>query len=115
MKRLVWPAAFWWHASASAQQSAVGAAGAPAAQIEKLWWFFFWLLLAIFVTVMVLLGGSLTRRHRGIKQEPLERTHKPSAETEKRLSSAVISATGATVVILLALIVISVSAGKTIS
>ncbi len=93
-------------------QSAIGAAGGPASSIETLWWVFFWLLLAIFVIVMAFVGGSLTRRHRGIKQEPLESTHTPSPATEKRLTSIVASASAVTLLILLVLIVVSVSVGK---
>jgi len=95
------------------QQSAVDAAGPASGATESLWWFFFWLLLAIFVIVIAFLCGSLGRRHRGINQEPLERTHTPSPATESRLSSIVGGATAVTVIILLALLVISVGVGKT--
>lgn len=100
---------------AGRQQSSVDAAGPGSGAIERLWWFFFWLLLAIFVIVMGVLVTTLGRRHRGIDQEPLERTHTPSPATESRLSSIVSGATAVTVIILLALLVISVSVGKTTS
>jgi cytochrome c oxidase subunit II len=94
----------------TALQSAVDSAGASSAGIERLWWFFFWLLLAIFVIVMAVLGGAISRRHRGIEQEALERTHTPSRETENRLGRVVGAATGVSTLILLVLIVISVRA-----
>jgi cytochrome c oxidase subunit II len=115
MKNLIWPAALLLQACAGPQQSSIDSAGAPAAGIERLWWLFFWLLLAIFVIVMAFLGGSLGRKHRGIKQEPLEQTHTPSPETESRLTRTVAAATCVTVVILFALVVISVSAAKSIT
>jgi cytochrome c oxidase subunit 2 len=114
VKSLLWPAALVLAGCASHQQSAVNVAGGPAAGIERLWWLFFWLLLAIFVVVMIFVAGTLARRRRGIEQEPLEPTHIPSPETEKRLTSMVVWASSATVLILMALIVVSVSAGKAI-
>jgi cytochrome c oxidase subunit 2 len=115
VKHLIWPAVAILQSCAGPWQSSVDSAGAPAAGIERLWWVFFWLLLAIFVIVMAILGGSLARRHRGIEQEPLERTHRPSPDTERRLTYSVAGATGMTVLILLALIVISVKAAGSIS
>ena len=114
MKRLLWPALLVLGGCAGHQQSAVNAAGGPATGIERLWWMFFWLLLAIFVVVMIFVTGTLARRRRGIEQEPLESTHSPSPETEKRMTSMVVWASSATVLILLVLIVVSVSAGKNI-
>ena len=58
---------------------------------------------------------ALLRRHRGIEQEPLERTHTPSDETERKLTRVVTGATVVTVLILLGLLVASVSTGKAIS
>jgi cytochrome c oxidase subunit 2 len=116
MKHSVWPAmVLLGGCGGGPWQSAVDSAGAPASGIERLWWLFFWLLLAIFVIVMAVLGASLARRHRGIEQEPLERTHQPSDATEHGLKVMVAGATGVTVLILLVLIVISVSAAKPIS
>ena len=68
----------------SAIRSSIPRDASPA-RSQTLWWFFFWLLLgAIFVIVMAVLLLALTRRHRGIEQEPLERTHAPSAATEQQ-------------------------------
>lgn len=97
------------------QQSVVDPAGPQAGQINTLWWFFFALLSAIFVVVMVLTALTLTRRHRGIEQEPLEQTHVPSAATEATLTRVVTAATIASVVILFVLLVSSIVTGKNVS
>lgn len=117
MKRRYWPAAFFviLTGCAGPQQSVIDAAGRQADKIATLWWFFLWLLGAIFVAVITVMLWALTRQHRGIEQEPLERTHIPSPQTEQRLTRVVAGATGATVVILLGLIVISIATGKSIS
>ncbi|MFN7995187.1 MAG: cytochrome c oxidase subunit II [Bryobacteraceae bacterium] len=97
------------------QQSVVDSAGSQSGKIETLWWFFLAVLAAIFLAVIVTLLWSLTRRRRGIEQEPLEQTHIPSGETEQRLTRSVAVATIATVVILFVLLVTSVSTGKALS
>jgi cytochrome c oxidase subunit 2 len=100
---------------AGQQQSVLTPAGTQSDRIAVLWWGFFWLLATIFVIVMGVMLVALTRKHRGIEQEPLETTHKPSEATESRLKRAVTAATAATVIILLGLIVISIATGKAIS
>jgi cytochrome c oxidase subunit 2 len=97
------------------QQSAVDAAGPQAGRIETLWWLFLAILGAVFVIVMALTAWTLTKRHRGFEQEPLERTHLPSQQTEARLTRVVTAATVATVVILFVLLVSSILTGKRIS
>jgi len=96
-------------------QSAVNAAGPQSGRIETLFWVFTILLAIIFVIVIVVLLLTLTRRHRGIQQEPLEQTHIPSGATEHRLTRTVAAATIVTVVVLLGLLVASVGTGKAIS
>lgn len=96
-------------------QSAVDAAGPQAGRIEGLFWFFTALLAAIFLIVIAVLLWTLTRRHRGIEQEPLEHTHMPSTATEERLSRTVIAASVVTTLILLGLLVASVSTGNALS
>jgi cytochrome c oxidase subunit 2 len=115
MKRLLWPVALLLAGCGGPQQSALNSAGAQAGRIETLWWFFLWLLAAIFVIVMAVLLLALARRRRGIEQEPLEATHRPSANTERKLTRSVTAATIISVVILLGLIVVSISTGKAIS
>ncbi len=103
------------NACAGHQQSAVDPAGPQAGKISALWWFFLALLGAIFLTVMVFTLWTLMRRHRGIEQEQLERTHAPSQPTEAKLTRIVAAATIATLVILFVLLVASVGTGKAIS
>src|SRR6185312_7749291 len=100
---------------ATRQQSIVDPAGPQSDKIAALWWVFFWLSAAIFVVVMALTLWTLTRRHRGFKQEPLETRHIPSAETEHRMSRVVAAATIATVLILFILLIASVGTGKAVS
>jgi cytochrome c oxidase subunit 2 len=97
------------------QQSALDPAGASAATIRTLGAFFLGLLGLIFLVVIALAVFPLTRRHRGIHQEPLEQTHRPSEGTEAMLAKAVGAATVITILILFGLIVASVSVGKSIS
>lgn len=98
--------------AAVAQQNSLDPAAHQASVIAKLNWPFLWLLGSIFVLVIGSVAVALLRGHQGIQQEPLEVTHQPSAETESKLKSRVIALTVATVVILLGLIVVSISAGK---
>jgi cytochrome c oxidase subunit II len=98
-----------------AQQSALSPAGSNAKAIYSLTIFFVWLLGAIFLIVIAIALATLFRRHRGIEQEPLEQTHRPSDATERKLGTVVLVATSATVVILIGLIILSVSVGKATS
>jgi cytochrome c oxidase subunit 2 len=98
-----------------AQQSVLDPAGAQAVRIAGVWWFFLTVLATIFVVVISAALWSLTRRHRGFEQEPLEQTHSPSPETEARLTRTVAGATIVTVALLFVLLVVSVSTGKAIS
>src|SRR4051794_7856427 len=97
------------------QQFAIDPAGPQSGRIDILGWFFFWLLGFIFIAVMIVLLVTLSRRHGGIEQEPLEGTHKPSEETDARVRRVVAGCTIASVVILFVLIVASVSTGKGLS
>ena len=97
------------------QQSAVDPAGPQSGRIDTLWWSFFWLLGVIFVIVMVVLLLTLTRRHRGIEQEPLDNTHRPSEQTDLRMRRIVTGATIVTILTLFVLIVASVGTGKAIA
>jgi cytochrome c oxidase subunit 2 len=101
--------------AAFAQQSALDPAGPYAQRIQTLGVFFLGLLGFIFLLVLVLALVPLTRRHKGIEQEPLEVTHLPSPETERRLGRVVGAAAIATVLILFGLVIISVSTGKATS
>lgn len=94
------------------QQSVVDPRGPLAGRIAGLWWFFFWLLAAIFIIVLALTLWTLTRRDRGLEQQPIEVTRHPPAERESKLARVVTAATIATVVILFILLVDSVVTGK---
>ncbi len=100
---------------AGRQQSAVDPAGVFSGKITGLWWFFVAVLGAIFIAVMVFTLLALTRRHRGIEQEPIEPRHRPSERTEHKLTRVVAGATIGTVLILFVLLVASISTGKAIS
>jgi cytochrome c oxidase subunit 2 len=96
-------------------QSMWHASGTNAASIKELAIFFGLLLGAIFTIVIGFALLSLRRRHRGIKQEPLEGSHQPSFLTEEKLRTAVSIATGITVLILFGLTIVSVSVGRIVS
>jgi cytochrome c oxidase subunit II len=102
-------------AFAGLQQSALDAAGPQAARIQSLWWGFVVVLTAIFVIVIGILVWALSRRHRGIEQEPLERVHIPAGATERALTRTVAAGVLATIVILFGLLIASVGTGKAIS
>ena len=97
---------------ATVHQSSVDPAGPQAGRIAGLFWFFTYLLTAVFVITLAFTLWTLTRRHRGIEQEPLEVSHAPSAGTEHRLTRGTAIATALTVLILFGLLVASVSTGK---
>lgn len=96
-------------------QSMWHASGSNAAHIQELAIFFGILLGVVFLFVVGLALLSLRRRHRGVRQEPLEGSHQPSALTESRLRISVGIATGTTVLILFGLTIVSVSVGKIVS
>ncbi|MGA8026525.1 MAG: cytochrome c oxidase subunit II [Bryobacteraceae bacterium] len=97
------------------QQSSVDPAGPQSEKIATLGTFFFVLLGLVFLAVMAFTLWTITRRRRGIEQEPLEDTHLPSERTESRLTRVVTGATIATVVILFGLLIFSVATGKAVS
>ena len=100
---------------ARAQQTALDPAGAHAQAIASLGAFFSLCSTAIFVAVIAMTLLPLLRQHRGIDQEPLEKTHLPSASTDRQLGRRVAIASVASVVILFGLIILSVSTGKATS
>ena len=97
------------------QQSAIDPGGPEAGKIAGLLWFFISLLTAIFIVVLGLALWTLTRRHRGFEQEPLEITHLPSSQTENKLTRVVAGGVIATVLILFVLLVSSVVTGKAVA
>ena len=95
-------------------QSATNPAGTQALQIANLFWVFLWLLTGVFVVVLLWALWALSRRHRGIEQEPLEHTHAPGAATEHSLTKVTSIATAVTVMILFGLLIASVVTGKSL-
>jgi cytochrome c oxidase subunit 2 len=90
--------------------------GRQAGIIEREWWIFFWIIVVVFVLTMVSLAWALMKK----KDRPLD---EPAAANQglvytpheqRRLTLAVGSAVGVTVVILFFLLFVSVSTGKTI-
>lgn len=96
-------------------QSAVDTGGPEAGGIATLWWIFLAVLSLVFLVVIALLLLSLMRRHRDGGRELLETAHAPSGATEYRLTRIVAAATILTVLILFALLIGSVSAGKALA
>src|ERR1051325_1930607 len=96
-------------------QSVLEAAGPQSARVEHLWWGFLAVAIVVFVITMGAALWALTRRHRGIEQEPLEVVHIPSGQTENKLFRTVAGGVVATVLILFGLLIASVSTGKAIS
>jgi cytochrome c oxidase subunit 2 len=94
------------------QQSAVDPAGPQAGRIAGLWWIFLWLSTGVFVIVMTFTLLTLRRRRSGIHEESLEAAHRPSPQTEVRLTRVVSAATILTVLILFGLLVVSITTGK---
>lgn len=92
-------------------QSALNPAAEQSARIAHLFDFFVILLGAVFLVTLAATLWTLTRRHRGIRQEPLEATHRPSEATEHRLRNSVLAASVVTVLILFGLLIASVSTG----
>ncbi len=85
-------------------QSALDAAGIQAAQIELLWWIMFWVSTAVYLAVMAALIVAVRRG----------RAAGPDRPGSAALTRGVAAATGATVVILLGLLVASVVTGRAI-
>ena len=86
-------------------QSALEAAGPQAARIAHLWWVFLAVCAAVYVVVMAVLAMALRRGRRS----ELARTG------DGRLTRAVAAGTGATVVILLVLLVASEATGRALA
>src|SRR5438067_4884327 len=89
-------------------QSALNPGGAGAITIADLFWYFVIVLGVIFAIVIAVMLGSILRRNRATEDGV-------SAGTEHRLTRIVGAASALSVIILLGLIVLSVSAGKMIS
>src|SRR3954468_121739 len=99
----------------SDMQSALNPAGEQGGSIARLWWIYFWVLTAIFVLVAVFLFlALLPRRTRFVGQEPGGQIDRPNESSERRLSSFVIGAIIASIIVLFVLLFIDFFAGRSI-
>ena len=96
-------------------QSVLDPAGPQSMHVFRLWSWFLAILTAVFVIVLALTAWALARRHRDLEQEPIERAHIASPETERKLLWTVGSGIAATVLILFGLLIASVTTGKAVS
>lgn len=94
------------------QQSIIDPAGPQASKIATLWWFFFYVLGAVFLLVMAVMLWTLTRRHRNLENSKPQTDHLAPEATESGLRLVVGIATGATVLILFVLLIVSIGTGK---
>jgi cytochrome c oxidase subunit 2 len=98
------------------QQNALEPGGPQAAQLEGLWWFAFWVSAAVWVlTVAALLYASFHRRRTPDATVPDATIPDPEPATERRSLRWVVGATGATVAILLAFLVVDLLTGRSLA
>jgi cytochrome c oxidase subunit 2 len=91
-------------------QDVLNPAGIQAGRIESLWWILFWVTLAVFILVI----GFLARTITGVNDDSIL-LQKPAREDQARehgLQTGVVVAVSMTVVVVFALLVASISAGK---
>jgi cytochrome c oxidase subunit II len=99
----------------SDMQSALNPAGEQGGSIARLWWIYFWVLTAIFVLVAIFLFlAMLPRRTRFAGQEPAGQVDPPNESSERRMSTFVIGAVIASIVVLFVLLGIDFFAGRSI-
>jgi cytochrome c oxidase subunit 2 len=90
----------------AAAHSVIGSAGPQAAHIEWLWWVMLWVCVAVYATTMYVLLLGLFRRHRATE---------PSTVPQRKLWTYICVSVGATVLVLLGLLVSSVLVGRATS
>jgi cytochrome c oxidase subunit 2 len=88
--------------SLNERQSALSPAGPQAAHIEGLWWFAFWTAAAVYVVTMLFLVYALVHR----KRRPADAGAPPSPETTRRTTRWVVVATGGTIAVLFAFLIV---------
>ena len=98
-------------------QSVLGSAGPQAAKIEWLWWVMFWVTAAVYVAVIIWAVLAVQRGRRHARSEPDEARLRPAHERLSDLSMTVVVsvAVGATVVILVGLLVASVWTNRAVA
>ena len=93
------------------QQSALEPAGPQAAQLEGLWWFAFWISVVAYVlTIAALLYASFHKRR---EHEPP--VLQPTLSSERRPVRWIVAATGATMALLLAFLVVDLLTGRSLA
>jgi len=95
-------------------QSAINPAGPNAQSLSRLWWWFFVVCSIVFVLVMVALLLSLRNRTRE-SSELVAPVLEPPAEAERRRRNVIISATTLSGITLFVLLVVSFSAGRSLT
>jgi cytochrome c oxidase subunit 2 len=92
-------------------QSALDPAGSHAAAIERLWWFAFWVAAAVYaLTIAGLLYATFHRTRR-----PTAPVVEPPPAAERRLRRGVIVATGATIAVLFAFLIVDLLTSRTLT
>jgi cytochrome c oxidase subunit II len=95
---------------AAVHQSALESAGPQAGKVEALWWFAFWVSAAVYVaTIGALLWAAWRARRRTARGDA------PPRDAERRMTTSVTVAVGATVAILLVFLGYDLVVGRTIS
>ncbi|MGZ8375660.1 MAG: cytochrome c oxidase subunit II [Gemmatirosa sp.] len=98
------------------QQSALEPGGPQAAHLERLWWFAFWVSVAVWVlTIAALLFATFHRRRARGPLDPGATIPDPEPATERRSLRWVVGATGGTVAILLAFLVVDLLTGRALA
>ena len=95
-------------------QTMLNPAGPQAYKLNNLWWFMFFVSSAVFILVMIALLLSLKKR---TDEAPLSATPivTPSVEHERKLRNVVIAASTITVAILFVFLIVSFSAGRSLT
>jgi cytochrome c oxidase subunit 2 len=93
------------------QQSALEPGGPQAAQLEGLWWFAFWISAVVWVLTVAALLYATFHKRRPHEVPILE----PTLSTERRSLRWTVAATGATIAILLAFLVVDLLTGRSLA
>jgi cytochrome c oxidase subunit II len=92
------------------------AMGRQAGIIEREWWIFFWITVVVFILTMAALAWAIFKTHRttDIASAPGVGALEYAPHESRKMTLAVGSAVGVTVIILFVLLFVSVSTGRTI-
>lgn len=96
--------------------SMTGSMGRQAGIIEREWWIFFWITVIVFVVTMFALAWALMKKKERPLDEPTVANHGLvyTPHEQRKLTLAVGSAVGVTVIILFFLLFVSVSTGRAV-